>query len=97
MDVNCLSLVESKLQYINDFLIKDKNYVADNNFSIADLYLYVVLTSEYKNSEKIKEILSALPPLSSYLEFIKTLPLIQAAHKTIDSVPAPTTTAIPEK
>ena len=86
-----LSKVDSKLKYINDNLVNGKKFLVGDKFSIADSYLYIVLTWEPYAKFDTKP----YPNVQKYFEGIKALPLVQAAHKAMEGVP--TTTANPEK
>jgi len=81
-----LSKVDAKLKYINDTLVKGKTFVVGDQFSVADAYLYIVLTWEpYAKFDT-----SPYPNVKAYFEGIKALPFIQAAHKAMGNSPATT-------
>ena len=76
--------IKTKLTYLNDHALKDKKYLVGDKFSIADSYLYIVLTW-LKPGE-----LDAYPAVKAYFEGIKALPFVVEAHAKMAGNPATT-------
>ena len=41
-----MNKVATKLKYLNEVLLKDKKFVIGDSFTVADAYLYIVLSWE---------------------------------------------------
>jgi glutathione S-transferase len=76
--------IQAKLSYLNDKELKGKSYLVGNSFTVADSYLYIVLTW-LKPGE-----IDAFPVVKSYFEGIKALPFVVEAHAKMATNPATT-------
>ena len=75
-----------KLKYLNDNLIGNKKFVVGDHFTVADAYLYVVLS--WKDYLKID--ITPYPNIKAYFERIHGMEAVQAAHARMAT--GPTTT-----
>ena len=75
-----------KLQYINNHLIGDKPFVVGNSFTIADAYLYIVLSW----AGYVKVDLAPFSNIVAYSARIAALENVQAAHARMATNPATT-------
>lgn len=82
-----LEKIGKKLQYVNDSMINDKSFLVGNKFSIADSYLYIVLSWRAFVGVDI----SPYPAVQAYADRIHGLPNVVAAHAKMAN--KPTTTA----
>lgn len=74
----------TKLTYLENTFIGDKAYVAGNAFTIADSYLYIVLSwSGYVGVD-----LAPYPKVKAYFERIGALENVKAAHARMATNPA---------
>ena len=72
-----------KLTYLENHLIGDKSYLVGNSFTIADAYLYIVLTwTKYLNID-----LAPYPRTKAYFERIGALENVQGAFARIATEP----------
>lgn len=78
------ALVAKKLTYLETTLIGDKSFLVGNSFTIADAYLYIVLS--WTNYVGID--LAPYPVSKAYLERIGALENVKAAHARIATDPA---------
>eukprot|EP00301_Raphidiophrys_heterophryoidea_P004264 c11863_g1_i1.p1 GENE.c11863_g1_i1~~c11863_g1_i1.p1 ORF type:complete len:228 (+),score=66.85 c11863_g1_i1:45-686(+) len=76
--------VQQKLTYLESTLIGDKHFLVGNKLSVADIYLYIVLSWD----AYLHFGLASFPKVHAYVERIKALPEIQAAHAAIATSPA---------
>jgi glutathione S-transferase len=75
-------LIAKKLTYLNEIELKDKKFLVGDKFSIADSYLYIVLSwLPPEDREKY-------PAIQAYFEGIKSLEGVIAAHARIATNPA---------
>ena len=75
-----------KLTYIENNLLAGKSFLQGNSFTIADSYLYIILTwTKYVGID-----LLPYKNVSAYLERISTLPNVKAAHDRIATSPSTT-------
>eukprot|EP01124_Arcella_intermedia_P001478 TRINITY_DN1080_c0_g1_i2.p2 TRINITY_DN1080_c0_g1~~TRINITY_DN1080_c0_g1_i2.p2 ORF type:complete len:208 (-),score=76.87 TRINITY_DN1080_c0_g1_i2:30-653(-) len=73
-----------KLEYLENTLIGDKEFLVGNKFSIADSYLYIVLSwTGYVGID-----LSVHPKVKSFYERIGALPKVKEAHARIATNPS---------
>jgi glutathione S-transferase len=73
-----------KLQYIEGQLIGDKHFLVGGHFTVADAYLYIVLSwTGYLQID-----LTAYPRTQAYYERVKSLPNVQEGHARIATNPA---------
>lgn len=77
---------EKKLQYLENNVIGDKNFLVGNSFSIADSYLYIILSW----TQDVGIDLATYPKLNNYFKSIAELENVKAAHKRIESDPSST-------
>ena len=75
-----------KLMYVNNSLIGNKRFVVGEHFTVADSYLYVVLSW----MDYLKIDLAPFPHARAYFERIHGMEAIQAAHARMAT--GPTTT-----
>jgi glutathione S-transferase len=76
----------TKLTYLNDVYLKDKEYVVGGKLSVGDLYLYICLSwSGYLNLD-----LTQYPVVNEYFKRIGALPGVVAAHEAMASNPTHT-------
>lgn len=81
-----LKKVSTKLEYIATHVLKSNNYLVGDKFSIADSYLYIILSwSGYVGVD-----LTAHPTIKAYSEFIGALPFVVKAHAAMATNPATT-------
>lgn len=74
----------TKLKYINDHYLKDKEYIVGGKLSVADLYLYICLSwSPYLQLD-----LTQYPVVNDYFNRIHSLPGVVAAHAAIATNPS---------
>lgn len=76
--------IQAKLTYLNDKELKGKSFLVGNSFTIADSYLYIVL-SWLKPAD-----FDAFPNVKAYFEGIKSLPVVMEAHAKMAFNPATT-------
>lgn len=82
-----LDRVALKLKYINDTLIGDKEYVLGSSPSVADYYLYIILTwHPYTGFE-----FSSFPNIVAFFDRVQNLEVVQKAKAL--AATAPTSTA----
>lgn len=81
-----LEKVAQKLKYIDENLVKGKKFLVGDTFSIADSYLYIVLTWEPYAKFDTSPFLN----VKAYFEGIKALDFVQAAHKAMANAPSTT-------
>ena len=75
-----------KLAYLESTIIADKRFVVGDSFSVADSYLYIVLSwAGYVGID-----LSPFPQVKAYFERIGALENVKAAHARIATSPATT-------
>ena len=72
----------TKLTFLNDVELKDKQFIVGNKFTIADSYLYIVLTWVKP------EDLDNFPTIKAYFNGIKALDGVVNAHARIATNPA---------
>ena len=80
------SKTAQKLQYINDKLVGTKRFVVGDHFTVADAYLYIILS--WKDYLKID--ISPYPNVKSYFERIHAMEAVQAAHARMATGPSTT-------
>jgi glutathione S-transferase len=74
----------AKLTYLENTLIGDKKFVVNDTFTIADSYLYIVLTwAPYVGVD-----LAPFPKVRAYFEGIGSLENVKAAHARMAGSPA---------
>jgi len=74
-----------KLTYLEKTLVGDKKFLVDNKLSVADIYLYVVLSWVNYLGGKID--LNAYPKVKAYYDHIASLDGVKAAHARMASNP----------
>ena len=80
------SLIERRLTFLNTHGVRGAQYVVGDSLTIADLYLYIVLSwTPYVGVD-----LSPYPNVAAYFEFIKSNAQVQAGHARIAENPATT-------
>ena len=77
-------LIQKRLTYLENYVVKDVNYITNNNFSVADLYLYIVLSWTYY----VGVDLTAFPNTLAFYERIKNDSRVVAAHERIATSPS---------
>ena len=77
-------LVQKRLTYLENHVVKDVNYITNNKFSVADLYLYIVLSwTAYVGVD-----LTPFPNTVAFFERIKTDERVVAGHARIATSPS---------
>jgi glutathione S-transferase len=79
-------LIERRLTYLENHVVKGRQFVVGNSLTIADLYLYIVLTW----APYVKVELSPYPSIQAYFEGIKNHPGVLSGHAQISSSPSQT-------
>jgi glutathione S-transferase len=79
-------LIERRLGYVEKHVVNGRQFVVGDSLTIADLYLYIVLTW----TPYVKVDLSPYPNVQRYFDGIKNLPQVQAGHAQIASNPTRT-------
>jgi glutathione S-transferase len=80
------SRLDAKLKHLNDVLIGDKKFLVGDYFTVADSYLYIVLSwTGYLQID-----LTPFPKVQAYVEGIKNLEAVKAAFARIETNPATT-------
>lgn len=75
-----------KLTYLENHLIGDKSFLVGDSFTVADSYLYIVLSwTQYVGVD-----LSPYPKVTAYFERIASLDNVKSAHERIATSPATT-------
>jgi glutathione S-transferase len=79
--------INKKLEYVQNTLLKDnKTYLVGDKFSVADSYLYIVLSwPKYVGVD-----LTPFPGLEAYAASIGKLPAVVEAHAAMATNPART-------
>jgi glutathione S-transferase len=78
------SKAAAKLTYLNDTYIANKKFVVGDSFTIADSYLYIVLSwAPYVGVD-----LTPYPKVKAYFDGIAALPNVQAAHQRMATNPS---------
>ena len=75
--------VDQKLQYLEKH-IGDRPYLVDDSFTIADAYLYIVLSW----APHLSIDLAKYPKVRNYYEHINQLPYVQQAHSRMATNPS---------
>lgn len=76
----------TKLTFLNDVYLKDKEFVVGGKLSVGDLYLYICLSwSGYLSLD-----LNQYPVVNDYFKRIGAIPGIVAAHEAMASNPSST-------
>lgn len=79
-----LEKLNKKLEYVNNTLLQDKTYLVGDKFSIADSYLYIILSwSGYVGVD-----LTPYPAIQAFSEAIGKLPFVVEAHAAMATNPA---------
>ena len=75
---------QQKLTYLENHLIADRHFLVGDSFTIADSYLYIVLSwSGYVGVD-----LSPFPRVKAYFERIGNLAVVKEAHARIAENPS---------
>jgi glutathione S-transferase len=77
----------TKLTHLDTVLLKDKTYLVRETLSVADIYLYIVLSW----SAYLKIDLAPYPNVQAFFDRVHALPGVQAAHAAIATMPTSTT------
>ena len=79
-----IELYHQKLKYLNDKILGEHEYIVEDKLSIADIYLYIVLSwSPHVGIDN-----SPYPNLIAFSERIAGLEQVKAAHARIATSPA---------
>lgn len=81
-----LAIVNRKLTYMNDVMLKDKEYVTGSELSIADFYLFVTLTW----TGYLKVDISGFPVVEAYFKRMSEHPAVTSAQEAMASNPETT-------
>jgi glutathione S-transferase len=78
--------LDKKFQYITEHMLNGKEFLVGNKFSIADSYLYVVLSwGPYVGVD-----ISKYPVIQAYFDRVKALPAVAQAHEKMATNPSST-------
>ena len=78
--------LNKKVTYLENTLVGDKTYVVGDSFTVADAYLYIILTwSPYVGLD-----LSGFPKVQAYFNRIAALENVKNAHARIATSPSTT-------
>jgi glutathione S-transferase len=81
-----IAKIDKKFQYISEHMLNDKEFLAGHRFSIADSYLYVVLSwGPYVGVD-----ISKYPVIQAYFDRVKALPSVTRAHEMMATNPSST-------
>jgi glutathione S-transferase len=75
-----------KLTYLESNLIGNKGFLVGNSFTVADSYLYIILTW----TKNVGIDITPFPKVVAYYERIGALDNVKAAHERIATSPATT-------
>ena len=79
-------LIQRRLTFLENHVVKDRSFVVGSSLSIADLYLYIVLSwSPYVGVD-----LSPYPAVRAYFEGIRDHEAVKAGHAQIAANPSRT-------
>jgi glutathione S-transferase len=78
-----LAKAHTKLDYVENHLVKDKKFLQGDAFTVADAYLYIIIS--WKDGLKLD--LSHYPHITAYYEGIKGLHAVQEAHAKMATAP----------
>jgi glutathione S-transferase len=79
-------LIERRLTFLENYVVKGRQFVVGNSLTIADLYLYIVLSW----APYVKVDLSPYPNVQAYFEGIKNHPGVLSGHARIAASPSNT-------
>jgi len=77
------TLIERRLTFVENNVVKGRQFVVGDSLTIADLYLYIVLTW----TPYVKVDLSPYPNIQAYFEGIKNHPQVLSGHAQIAASP----------
>ena len=78
-----LGIVNRKLTFMNDVLLKDKEYVTGSELSVADFYLYITLSwTGYLQVD-----ITGFPVVEAYLKRMTEHPAVAAGNEAMASNP----------
>jgi glutathione S-transferase len=75
-----------KMKYLENNLLKDKDFLVDNVFTIADSYLHIVLSWTYYVGIDLND----FPIAKKYYDTICSLPFVQKAKNRMQTFPSKT-------
>ena len=82
----CLDRLKAKYKTLNDLLLKDKQFLTGDKFTVADSYCYIVTTwTGYLGIS-----LDDYPVVKAYQDRCKALPFVASAHALMATSPATT-------
>jgi len=77
-----LKRAAKKLEYLENHELKGKKFIVGDQFSIADSYLYIVLSwTKYVGID-----LTPYPAVKTYFEGIGALPYVKEAHAAMEAL-----------
>jgi glutathione S-transferase len=79
-------LIEKRLTFVENHVVKDRQFVVGETLTIADLYLYIALSW----APFVKVDLSPYPNVQRYFEGIKSHPQVQSGHTQMSTNPIKT-------
>jgi glutathione S-transferase len=79
-------LIEKRLGFLEKHVVNGKRFVVGDSLTIADLYLYIVLSW----TGYVKVDLTPYPNTQAYFDGIKSLPQVQSGHAQIAANPSRT-------
>ena len=81
-----LSKLDKKFKYISEHMLNDSDYLVGNKFSIADIYLYIVLSWGPHVGVDIK----SYTKVQAFFDRVSALPVVNEAHAKMASNPSST-------
>jgi glutathione S-transferase len=76
-------LIEKRLTFVENHVVKNKQFVVGDSLTIADLYLYIALSW----CPYVKVDLSPYPNVQAYFDGIKNLPQVQSGYAQMTANP----------
>ena len=78
--------LDKKFKYITEHMLNGQDYLVGNKFSIADIYLYIVLSW----GQWVGVDVSAYPTVHKFYQRIAELPAVKEAHAKMATSPSST-------
>ena len=78
-----LKVIDRRLKYVSETLLKGNDYLTGSNFTVADIYLYIVLSW----AGYLKVDLTPYPVITAFSDRVAARAEIKAAHARIAEAP----------